>query len=145
MFGKVFTALTPEEYDFALTLAEHELRNVLCWCPKLYPHALAIKVSLLLHGSGLTGDAPPSLETVGGEHVAIVQQDEVFDTRRQYKIVARDKQSATSSPAGMLAKIIESCKPPLAIGAFTARTTRSVVGDDCCGDVGRALFGHGDQ
>lgn len=145
MFGKSFTALTVEEYDFAFTMAEHELRNVLCWCPKLYPQALSIKVALLLQGSGLTGDTAPSLEVVGGEYVAIVQQDEVFDTRRQYKIVKRDAQAASSSPAGMLASIIASCKPPLSIGAFTARSARNIIGDKCCTEVGKALFGHGDQ
>lgn len=145
MFGKAYTALTAEEYDFAFTMAEHELRNVACWCPKLYPQALAIKVSLILQGSGLVGDTPVSLEVVGGEHVAIVQQDEVFDTRRQYKIVARDKQAASSSPAGLLASIIASCKPVLSIGAFAARGTRNVVGDECCTEVGKALYGHGDE
>jgi hypothetical protein len=148
MFGKPYTSLTAEQYDYAFTLAEHELQSVLCWCPKLYAQALAIKVALLLEGTGIgtEDDVAPTLETVGGEHSALVQEDEVFDTRRKYKIVDRNKQAASSSPAGQLQRIIDMCKPPLAVGALLASSVRGVLGTSCCGDIAdKAEMNHGGQ
>lgn len=152
LFGVPYAAtLTDAEYEFAYTLAESELASVLCWCPKLYPTALSIKIAILLSGSGLgTGVAAPPV--VGGTSpsvVAYVQEDEVFDVRRRYKFVDQTPQLAESSPAAQLAKIIDACKPPLAVGAFLAGgISRALGGARCCspdpiGD--KAEWNHGGQ
>lgn len=150
-FGAKFTELTAAQYDYALALAESELASVLCWCPKLYPHALAIKIALILDAAsmGTVQDLPPTVAAPGGNYEAYVQEDEVFDVRRKYKIVERSQQIATASPADQLKAIIDRCKPPLRVGAFLGGRLGSMFGG-CCQERGdafgdKAEWNHGGQ
>lgn len=136
LFGtKYADTLTDEQYAFAFILAENELQNVKCWCPKVYRVALSIKISLLLDGArlGLT-DAPivPDVELAGGTQEAYVIEDEVYDVRRKYKLVKKAAQVVSSGPAAQLERIIITCQRPLAIGAFLAGGINSATGG-CCG------------
>lgn len=135
LFGTKYAAnLTVAQYEFAFTLAESELESVKCWCPKLYPHALSIKISLILDASGLglAVSAPPVVSPSGGTQDAYVIEDEVFDVRRKYKLVDKATQAVTSSPVAQLDRIILNCKPPMSVGATLARGIGGALG--CCGN-----------
>jgi hypothetical protein len=152
IFGASFPTLTQAQYDYAFVLAESELASVKCWCAKLYPTALQIKISLILSTSGMGGAvvAPPVLAPVGGSYEAYVSEDEVFDVRRKYKVVEKSKTevkaAATSGPAGQLEAIVARCKPPLGIGATIAAGINSVTGGCCNHDfygADKAFWFHG--
>lgn len=151
VFGERFAAnLTPAQYDFAKTLAEDELANILCWCPKLYPQALSIKIALILEsaGMGLAPPAPPVAGASAPTQEAYVIEDEVFDVRRKYKLVEAASQKVASSPASMLQTIIDRCKPPLRVGAFLAGGIRGMGLGNCCSSdpIGdKAEWNHGGQ
>lgn len=151
LFGPKFPALTQEQFDFVLPMAESELASVLCWCPKLYPGALQMKIALLLEGMQIgEAVASPAPTTVapGGNYEAYVQEDEVFDVRRKYKIVEKPQQVTNSTVAGQLEEIISRCKPPLGIGATLAAGARGIVGSTCCSENSlgdKAEWNHGGQ
>lgn len=149
LFGAPYADISEAQYDFALTMAEAELADILCWCPKLYPGALSIKISLLLSGAGVGVTDDPSLVVPGGEYEAYVTEDEVFDVRRKYKVVERNAQVTGSSPASQLQRMLDTCKPPLGVGAFIATRVVSAMGGSagCCGSgiADKAEWNHGGQ
>ena len=146
VFGAKFPSLQEAHYDFAKALAEDELKSILCWCPSMYPHALSIKISIILEVATPTSD-DGLVAGASSEHVAYVIEDEVFDIRRKYKVVAQDPQIAKSTPAAMLESLLARCKPPLRVGAFLAAGINSATSGCCSGDAlgDKAEWNHGGQ
>jgi hypothetical protein len=121
-------------YDFALTVAEAELANVKCNCPKLYPYALQIKIYLILSQMKLAepGSGDASIPNVSGGKIAYVSSDKVYDTQRNYTLVDEPQQQKASSPTGILQSIVERCTMALGIGAMLVRSFP--LGSECgCG------------
>lgn len=134
LFGKRFTALTDKEFDYALSAAEPALKNVNCWCPDQYDTALSIKIALVLEAAGLGTAAEgddPSAGIAAPTHTAYVIEDEVFDTKRKFKLLERPREQANAGPAAILEDIINRCKPPLCVGAVLAGGFRGITGN-CC-------------
>lgn len=149
--GAAYPTLTAGDMDFLLPLAHNDLSDVACWCPDLYPSALAIKIALLAQSSGL-GQVPDAVPSVvaGQTHEAFVSEDEVFDTRRKYILKPVAPQVAASSLPAQLESIIIRCKPPLRVGAFVARMAAPLAGrfGGCCGNsdpADKAEWNHGGQ
>jgi hypothetical protein len=149
LFGPKFPTLTAAEYDFVFAIAESELVDVACWCPKLYPTALQLKIAFLLEGLGIgaVAGAAPVATPPGGTHEAYVVEDEVYDVRRKYKIVEKQEQLVMASSSGQLQGIIDRCKKPLSVGAFIAGGIYGAFGG-CCTEnsIGdKAEWNHGGQ
>jgi len=131
-FGSPFSGLTEDTYDFLFGLAECELERVACNCPKVYPYALAIKISIMVPAMGINaeGQADPSDVNVS-DYVAYVKSDKVYDVEREYMMKKVQDQLANSSPAGILQSIIDKCEAKaVRIGAFLVG---SFPGLDACG------------
>ena len=121
-FGQPFAGLDQGVYDMALPMAESELAEVLCWCPDLYPQALQIKLSLILAAMAPSpaGAVLPPAGDAG--KVAYVTEDSVGDVTRKYTLADLAAQQKASTPAGLLAGMIERCRAPLRSGAVLARS-----------------------
>jgi hypothetical protein len=142
-FGKPFDGLDANVYDLALALSEDALAEVRCWCPKLYPQALQIKLSLVLAGMAPTEDGNVLPPAGDAGKVAFVTDDGVGDVARKYTLADKAAQEVASSPAGLLDGIIARCKAPLRTGAFLARSVTRGCG---CGPFGigdKAEFSRG--
>lgn len=118
---------TSDNYTMIHDLAALELGQVKCHCPGIYPTALAIKIRLIYDQFNIdtvTGASSVSSAGPSSGKVALVKKDKVGDTEREYAIV--DDQNSVSAaedtPAGILKKIIATCKAPLAVGASVIRS-----------------------
>ena len=60
--------------------------------------------------------------------VAYVTGDKVGDVERRYTLADQSEQQKASSPAGLLASMIERCRAPLRSGAILARSIRRGCG-----------------
>ena len=133
--GQRFAGLSQDVYDFALNLAESELKCVKKNCPTLYANALAIKLSLVIESTV----QPDGTVSAGGSNtggkVAYVIEDQVYDTKRKYELVDASASVQTSSPASMLESILKKCRAPL-IGATLVRSFNSPVSGCGCFDAG---------
>jgi hypothetical protein len=124
-------------YDFALNVAEAELTNVKCNCPKLYPYALQIKIYLILSQMNLAepNSGQVSSPALTGGKIAYVTHDKVYDTERSYSLVDEPRQQQASSPTGILQGIIARCTMTLGIGAHLVRSLP--LGNGCgCAPLG---------
>lgn len=122
-FGSPFAPVAAIEptYCVALQLAQCELEEVLCWCPEVYEAALQIKIALILiqmapdpaANGAVMADAGAK-----GDRFAMVKRDKVYDTERVYEFFEKHEQLTQSSPANLLAKIVDKCKAPAIKGAL---------------------------
>lgn len=112
-------------YQALLLLATEELENVRCYCPAIYETALSIKLAIMVEEFGSMGGDSNAPTPNNTDKVAVVIEDQVYDTKRKYALVDRVEEVAKSSPAGVLASILERCRPKLKVGA---RTIRSHIG-----------------
>lgn len=118
-FGAPWQAAQPDSvtYEMAFRAAENALANVKCFCPDLYPTALSIQLALYLRAwTGAGGVVDVAGANPAGKH-ALVKKDEVYDTKREYHLVAAEELAVAASPANMLKDILARCVAPFSAGA----------------------------
>ena len=144
-FGAQFVGVAQVDEDFyetAFTLAENQLKQVKCFCPKIYPTALSIKISLIMQQmiSVSQNGASASGENSTGK-VALVIEDRDRDISRKYELVDEAEQISKSSPASMLQDIIDSCKNPLRAGSILVKSLPERLNCSCSPHSINARFG----
>lgn len=116
-FGAPFDHVSSSMYDMALPVAQLELSRVLCYCPSIYPTALAIKLAILLSQWADVDTGPMAVaQNAAGKRLVVIE-DQVYDTKRKYAVLDADEQVTASSPANVLADIVARCQAPVKIGA----------------------------
>ena len=108
--GKKYESITDDDYFLALLLAQNDARiiKVEKYCPALFETALALQIDLILQG--LFDEGGVANADGGGEHIAYVTSDKVYDVQRNYTLMQKAQETLRTTPSGRLATIYDQCK-----------------------------------
>ncbi len=143
IYGRPFTPLDADLYESVFLQAELELSQVKCFCPKIYPHAMSIKIALILTAARPSENGDVMVGASVSDTKAYVVEDTVYDTTRKYKIL--EGKEDPNSPQNMLRMIVSKCKPALTIGALTVRGAAACNTDCWDTDLYNRFVEHADK